>query len=76
MCLKILQVSATEEMGKSSNLTSSSVQNLFQIRACVISPRKERQDILMSQPMFTYSHKNTTLGQSEGAYYLSYIIYK
>ena len=24
--------------------------------------------------MFTYSHTNTTLGQSEGAYYLSYFI--
>ena len=35
---------------------------------------RERQDILKSQPMFTYSHANTPLGQSERAYYLSYFI--
>ena len=35
---------------------------------------RKRQDILKSQPMFTYSHANTPLGQSERAYYLSYFI--
>ena len=63
MFLKILYVSAAKEMGKSSKLDEFSAQNLFQIRACVISPQKERQDILTSQPMFAYSHENTTLGQ-------------
>ena len=55
------------------NSRSFSAQNLFQIHACVISPGEERQDIFTSQPMLTYSRENTTLGQSERGYYLSYI---
>ena len=44
----------------------------FQIRACVISGRKAKH--LDATTMFTYSHANTPLGQSERAYYLSYFI--
>ena len=54
------------------NLSSFSTQNLFQIRACVISARKAKH--LDVTTMFTYSHANTPLGQSERAYYLSYFI--
>ena len=54
------------------NLSRFSTQNLFQIRACVISARKAKH--LDVTTMFTYSHANTLLGQSERAYYLSYFI--
>ena len=54
------------------NLSRFSTQNLFQIRACVISARKAKH--LDVTTMFTYSHANTPLGQSERAYYLSYFI--
>ena len=54
------------------NLLRFSTQNLFQIRACVISgPKAKHFDVTN---MFTYSHANTPLGQSECAYYLSYFI--
>ena len=56
----------------SLNHSSFSTQHLFQIRACVISARKaEHLDVTT---MFTYSHANTPLGRSEGAYCLSYFI--
>ena len=54
------------------NLSSFSTQNLFQIHACVISARKAKH--LNVTTMFTYSHANTPLGQSERAYYLSSFI--
>ena len=54
------------------NLSNFSTQNLFQIRAGVISARKAKQVGVTT--MFTYSHSNTALGQSERAYYLSYFI--
>ena len=54
------------------NLSRFSTQNLFQIRPCVISARKAKH--LDVTTMFTYSHANTPLGQSERAYYLSYFI--
>ena len=54
------------------NLSRFSTQNLFQIRACVISARKAKH--LDVTTMFAYSHANTPLGQSERAYYLSYFI--
>ena len=54
------------------NLSRFSTQNLFQIRACVISARKAKH--LDVTTMFTYSHANTPLSQSERAYYLSYFI--
>ena len=56
-------------MGK---LSRFSTQNLFQICACVISARKAKH--LDATTMFTYSHANTPLGQSQRAYYLSYFI--
>ena len=52
------------------NLSKFSTQNLFQIRACVISARKAKH--LDVTTMFTYSHANTPLGQSESAYYVTY----
>ena len=54
------------------NLSRFSTQNLFQIRACVISARKAKH--LDVTTMFTYSHANTPLDQSGRAYYLSYFI--
>ena len=70
MFLKIFQVSTDEEMGKQSKLVEFSTQNLFQIRACVISARKAKH--LEVTTLFTYPLANTPLGQSERAYYLSY----
>ena len=55
-----------------SKLVEFSTQKCFQIGACVVSARKAiRLDVTT---MFTYSHANTPLGQSERAYYLSYFI--
>ena len=54
------------------NLSRFSTQLLFQIRACVISARKAKH--LDVTTMFTYSHGNTPLGQSERACQLSYFI--
>ena len=68
----IFQVSADEGMGKWSKLVEFWTRKLFQIRACVISARKAKQ--LDATTMFTYSHANTPLGQTERAYYLSYFI--
>ena len=73
MFLKIFQVSADEEMGQQSKLEDELFSsNLFQIRARMISARKAKQIDVTT--MFTYSHANTPLGQSEHAYYLSYFI--
>ena len=54
------------------NLSRFLAQNLFLIRACVISARKAKH--LDVTAMFTNSHANTSLGQSERACYLSYFI--
>ena len=70
MFVKIFQVSADEEMGKYSKLFEFSTQNLFQVRAFVISTRTAKHLDVTS--MFTYSHANTPFGQSERTYYLSY----
>ena len=59
----------TKEWVNKVNLSSF---ELFQINACVISARKAKQ--LDATTMFTYSHANTPLGQSERAYCLSYFI--
>ena len=61
----------TKEWVNKVNLSSFELEN-FQIPACVISARKAKQ--LDATTMFTYSHANTPLGQSERAYYLSYFI--
>ena len=54
------------------NLSTFSTQNLFQIRAYVITARKAKQVDVIT--MFTYSHANTPLGQSERVYYLRFFI--
>ena len=59
-------------MGKKSKLVEFLTRKLFQIRACAISARKAKH--LSATTMFTYSHANTPLAQSERAYYLSYFI--
>ena len=59
-------------MGKWSKLVEFWTRKLFQIRACVISARKAKH--LDATTMFTYSHANIPLGQSERAYYLSNFI--
>ena len=63
MTQHICKVSADEGMGKQSKLVEFSAQKPFQIRACVISARKANHFDVTS--MFTYSHANTPLGQSE-----------
>ena len=60
----------TEELVNKINLFRA--RKLFQIRAWVISARKAKH--LDATTMFTYSHANTPLGQSERLYYLSYFI--
>ena len=62
MFVKIFKVSADEGI----------VKKLFHIRACVISARKAKHFDVTT--MFTYSHANKPLGQSERAYYLSHFI--
>ena len=62
----------TKEWVNKVNLSSFELENFFKFGACVISARKAKQ--LDATTMFTYSHANTTLGQSERAYYLSYFI--
>ena len=69
---RFFQVSADEGMGKQSKCVEFSTQKLFQICACVISARKAEH--FDATTVFTYSHANTPLGQSERAYYLSYFI--
>ena len=62
----------TKEWVNKVNLLSFELENFFKIRACVIRAQKAKQ--LDATTMFTYSHANTPLGQSERAYYLSYFI--
>ena len=62
----------TKEWVNKVNLSSFELENFFKFGACVISARKAKQ--LDATTMFTYSHANTALGQSERAYYLSYFI--
>ena len=54
------------------NMLSLLTQNLFQIHACMIGTQQPKH--LDITTMFTYSHANTRLGQSERAYFLSYFI--
>ena len=71
--MTILQVSAdVKEWINKVNLWSFELENFFQIGACVISAREAKH--LDVTTIFTYSHANTSLGQSERAYYLSYFI--
>ena len=62
----------TKEWVNKVNLSRFELENFFKFGACVISARKAKQ--LDATTMFTYSHANTALGQSERAYYLSYFI--
>ena len=62
----------TKEWVNKVNLSSFELENFFKFGACVIRARKAKQ--LDATTMFTYSHANTALGQSERAYYLSYFI--
>ena len=69
MFRKIFQVSADEGMGINKvNVWS------FQLKICdcVTSARKAKH--LDATIMFTYSHANTPIAQSERAYYLSYFV--
>ena len=54
------------------NLSSFELEKFFQICTCLISARKAKH--VDATTMFTYSHENTPLGQSEHVYYLSYLI--
>ena len=55
-----------------SKIVECSTKKVFQIHACMISMRKEKH--LDATTMFTYSHANMPLGQSECEYYHSYFI--
>ena len=70
----IFQVSADKGMGKRRKIVEFWTTKLFQIHTCVISAQKAKH--LDATTMFTYSHKNTPLSQSESGYYLSYFINK
>ena len=54
------------------NLSSFELENFSQICACMISAQKAKH--VDATTMFTYSHANTPLGQSEHVYYLSSFI--
>ena len=69
--LRFSKFQPTSKWVNKVNLSTFSTQN-FQVRACVISARKAKH--LDVKTMFTYSHANTPLSQSECAYYLSYFI--
>ena len=62
----------TKEWVNKVNMSSFELENFSKFGAYVISARKAKQ--LDATTMFTYSHANTALGQSERAYYLSYFI--
>ena len=64
---------ATRKWVNKVNLSRFSTQNLFQVRACVISGQKAKH--LDVTTMFARSHANTPPSQSERAYYLS-LFYK
>ena len=64
----------TKEWVSKVNMSSFELENFSKFGAYVISARKAKQ--LDATTMFTYSHANTALGQSERAYYLSYFINK
>ena len=53
-------------------IVECSTKKFFQIHACMIIVRKAKH--LDATTMFTYSHANIPLGQSERAYYLSNFI--
>ena len=64
MFVKIFQVCAEEKMGKESKFV--------QFSTCVISVGRAKH--LDATTMFTYSHANTPVGQSERVYYFSHFI--
>ena len=55
-----------------SKIVECSTKKVFEIHACMISMRKAKH--LDATTMFTYSHANMPLGQSEREYYLSYFM--
>ena len=62
---KIFQVSSDEVVGKLSNFLSSfQLKNILKL--VLVWSAREEQNILTPH-MFTYSHANTSLGQSERA---------
>ena len=66
--VKIFQHSADKEMGNKVNLSSFELKNFFGFVLAWLAREKQNN---LSQPfMFTYSHANTLLGQSERAHYL------
>ena len=67
--LKIFQVSTDEEMG---NVLVKFFNSKPFSHFCTISAQKAKQVDVTT--MFTYSHANMPLGQSEHVYYLSYFI--
>ena len=62
----------TKEWVNKVNFSSFELKTRFQIRVRVIIARKAKH--IDHTTMFTYSHANTPLSQSERAYYLSYFI--
>ena len=64
----------TKEWVNKVNLSSFELENFFKFVLAWLA--REKQNILPATIMFTYSHANTPIGQSERAYYLSYFIIK
>ena len=69
---KAMQKRKTKEWVNKANLSSFELKSFFKFVACVISARKAKY--LDFTTMFTYSHANTPLSQSERAYHFSYFI--
>ena len=63
---------ATKEWVNKVNLSSFELENFFKFVLARLA--REKPNNLTPTTMFTYSHANTPLGQSERAYYLSHFI--
>ena len=72
MFVKIFQVSATEEWVNKVHLLSFHLKT--EICPCMISACTAKHHLDVTT-VFTYSHANTPLSQSEGAYYLTLCSY-
>ena len=64
MCVQIFQVSFDEGRVNKVKLSSFQLKNI--IKFVLVRLAREKQNILTPH-MFTYSHANTSLGQSERA---------
>ena len=75
MFRKIFQVSADDGMGiNKENVWSFQPKNVSKFVIAWLAREKLKAKHLDATTMFTYSHANKPIGQSERAYYLSYFM--